>query len=301
VTRITAMRRRPNPHSTLVATEVVELDLSSGDTVAVFAKPLDRMQPDHPDKQRPDREPRLYRELLADPDLPVPRCLGVVDDPGGVPRELYLEHLDGLDLRYQGLECWYLASRRLAQLHRHFAERADVLRASDFLLGLDRRYFEAWAERALAEVARTHPGCAAELSRIVERFDPAAALLAAQPITLVHNDLSPKNAMAVTGGSNPRIAFVDWELAGVGCGVLDLVHLAFGLDPDARRQLLDAYWRELAGSPLAVEDLEQRAALLAACELHKTLYRLAHAGTLGSDEATVRRWLRDAASWRERL
>jgi aminoglycoside phosphotransferase (APT) family kinase protein len=301
VTRVTAMRRRPNPYSTLVPTEVLELDLSSGERIEVFAKPLDRMQPDHPDKQRPDREQMLYQGLLSDPALPVARCLGVGDDPASGARELYLEYLDGLDLRYQDLECWYLAAARLAAFHRHFAERADLLRASDFLLELDGRYFEAWAERAAAEVARVYPGCAAELSRLVERLDPAPALLAAQPITLVHNDLSPKNAMAVAGGDAPRIAFVDWELAGFGCGALDVVHLAYGLGPDPRRRLFDAYWRELEGSPLAIEDRERRAELLAACELHKTLYRLAHVEALGSDEATVKRWLQDAASWRSCL
>jgi thiamine kinase-like enzyme len=295
------MRRRPNPYSTLVPTEVLELDLSSGDTIAVFAKPLDRVQPDHPDKQQPEREPMLYRHLLADPGLPVARCLGAGEDPGGGTRKLYLEYLDGLDLRYQDLERWYLAAARLAELHRHFAARADVLRGCDYLLQLDQRYFEAWAERAVAELARMHPGSAGELSRIVECIDPAPALLAAQPVTLVHNDLSPKNAMAVTGGEVPRMAFVDWELAGVGCGALDVVHLAYGLDPDARRRLFDTYWRALEGSPLAVEGRERRVALLAACELHKTLYRLAHVETLGSDEVTVRRWIEDAKSWRSRL
>jgi Ser/Thr protein kinase RdoA (MazF antagonist) len=301
MTRVTAVRHRPNPYSTLVPSEVLELDLSSGDTVSVFAKRLDGAQQGHPDKQRPDREPMLYQGLLADLDLPVVRCLGIRDDPGGGARELYLEYLDGLDLRYQDLERWYLAAGRLAEFHRHFAERAAVLRACDYLLKLDERYFEAWAERAVAELARMYPDSAAELSRIVEYLEPAPALLASQPITLVHNDLSPKNAMAMTGGDIPRIAFVDWELAGVGCGALDVVHLAYGLDPNARRRLFDAYWRALEGSPLALEDREQRAALLAACELHKTLYRLAHVEALGSDEATVRRWLQDAASWRSCL
>jgi aminoglycoside phosphotransferase (APT) family kinase protein len=299
--RVTAVRRRPNPYSTLFATEVLELDLSSGDAITVFVKRLDEAQKGHPDKRRRDREPMLYQSLLADPDLPVARCLGVRHDPDGEARELYLEYLDGLDLRYQGLERWYLAARRLAELHRHFAERAEVLRASDFLLRLDQRYFETWAERAVAELAPMHPGCAADLSRIVGRLEPAPALLAAQPITLVHNDLSPKNAIAVTGSEIQRIAFVDWELAGIGCGVLDVVHLAYGLDHDACQRLFDAYWGALEGSSLAVEDRKQRATLIAASELHKTLYRLAHVTTLGSDEDTVRRWLKDAASWRSRL
>lgn len=301
MTRVTAVRRRPNPYSTLSPTEVLELDLSSGDAIAVFVKRLGEGQPGHPDKQRRDREPMLYQSLLAEPDLPVARCLGVRRDPSGGAWELYLEYLDGLDLRYRGLEHWYEAGGRLAELHRHFAGRADVLGARDLLLALDERYFEAWAERAVAEVARMHPDAAAKLARVVEDLEPATALPAAQPITLVHNDLSPKNAVAVTGVEPARLAFVDWELAGAGCGALDVVHLAYGLDPEARRRLLDAYWLSLEGSPLAIEDREERAALLAACELHKILYRLAHARALGSDEGTVRRWIEDAAAWRNRL
>lgn len=298
---VTAVRRRANPHSTLLPTEVLELDLSSGDAVSVFVKRLDETQPEHPDKQRRDRELMLYEDLLADADLPVARCLGVRRERDGRARELYLEYLDGLDLRYRGLEHWYVAAGRLADLHRHFAERPDLHRARQFLLRLDERYFEAWAERALAEVAQMHPDAAARLAREIEDLEPATAPLAAQPITLVHNDLSPKNAVAVTSVEPERLAFVDWELAGAGCGALDVVHLAFGLDPEARRRLFDAYWIALEGSPLAIADGRERAALLAACELHKTLYRLAHVRALGSDEDTVCRWLDDAASWRSRL
>jgi aminoglycoside phosphotransferase (APT) family kinase protein len=298
---VTAVRRRPNPHSTLSPSEVLELDLSSGEAVTVFAKQLTGAQSDHPDKRQREREPMLYEGLLAEPGLPVPRCLGVRRDPGGAARELYLEHLDGLDLRYQDLEHWYLAAARLANLHRHFAARGRLVGALDLLLRLDRRYFEAWAARALAEVAQLDPGAAAELESVVERLEPAIALLAAQPATLVHNDLSPKNAMVVTGVEPARVAFVDWELAGAGCGALDIVHLAYGLEPEARRHLFDTYWGALEGSPLAVGDRRERAALTAACELHKTLYRLAHAKTLGSDETTVRRWVADAATWRTRL
>jgi Phosphotransferase enzyme family len=298
--RITAVRRRPNRFSTLFPTEVLELDLSSGDVLAVFVKVLDREQQDHPDK-RPDREPRLYRSLLTDPELPVARCLGFRRDPDGGAWELYLEYLDGLDLRYRGLEHWYMAGAGLAELHRHFAGRPDALRSCEFLLKLDEPYFEAWAKRAVAEVARLYPDAGVELARIVKRLEAATALLAAVPITLVHNDLSPKNVLAVTSLEPTRIAFVDWELAGAGCGALDVVHLAHGLDPEARRQLFDTYWLSLEGSPLAIEDRGERDALLAACELHKTLYRLAHAEALGSDEDTVRRWVEDAASCRSRL
>jgi aminoglycoside phosphotransferase (APT) family kinase protein len=167
------------------------------------------------------------------------------------------------------------------------------------LLALDEAYFAAWAERAVAEVARLHPDVAIALARVVAPPEPAAALLAAQPPTLVHNDLAPKNVVAAT--NSERIAIVDWELAGLGCGVLDVVHLAHGLAPREHRRLCDAYWRALDGSPLAVDDAGERDALIAACTLHKTVYRLAHARALARDEATVRRWVDEAAGCRSRM
>jgi len=299
--RVTAVRHSPNPYSTLSPTELLELELSSGEAFAVFVKRLGAAQPGHPDKRHREREALLYESLLSDPDLPVPRCLGVGRDERGRARELYLERFDGLDLRYRGLEDWYAAAARLAGLHRRFAAPAELDGAGDLLLSLDEPYFRQWAERAVAAAAAIHPSAALELARLVDRLEPAPALLAAQPVTLVHNDLSPKNAMAANDGDAPRIAFVDWELAGAGCGALDVVHLAYGLGPEARRRLFDAYWLALEGSPLAIEDRGERAALLAACELHKTLYRLAHATSFGSDEATVSRWVEEAESWRSRL
>jgi aminoglycoside phosphotransferase (APT) family kinase protein len=289
---IASVRRRPNPFATLSATHVLELELTSGGTLPVFVKRLGDGQPGHPDKRRRDRELVLYRTLLADPDLPVPRLLGTGRDPDNGAAELYLEFLDGLDLRYCGLEHWHVAVARLAELHRRFAARADVA-AADVLLALDGAYFQAWAERAVVAVGRLYPGIAASLARVVERSQAATALLAAQPVTLVHNDLAPKNVVV----ADDRVAIVDWELAGAGCGALDLVHLAYGLPAREHRRLCDAYWRSLDGAPPAGE----RDALLAACALHKTVYRLAHARTLAGDEATVRRWVAEAASCGSRL
>jgi hypothetical protein len=40
--------------------------------------------------------------------------------------------------------------------------------------------------------------------------------------------------------------------------------------------------------------------VLAACELHKTLYRLAHCEALGSTSATVGQWMADAKVFLQR-
>src|SRR5207237_7099752 len=135
------------------------------------------------------------------------------------------------DLRYQGLEHWFAAARGLARLHAHFAGRAGELAACDFLLRLDGDYLRGWAARA-RDVAGGYDGpLAAALARVVAGYGPVCEVLARQPPTLVHNDLAPKNVLADRAHRPARICVVDWEVAGVGCGLLDLVDLKYGLDP----------------------------------------------------------------------
>jgi Phosphotransferase enzyme family len=299
--KVLSADRTPSRFATLFPADVVTVRLHSGETRSVFVKRLGSEEADHPDKERRDREACVYEQLLDDERLPVPRFYGWEWDADGRRRELYLEYIDDLSLRYQPLDHWLAAARELARLHRWFAERRDRVRPLSFLIRIDEEYVRAWAGRAVDTTSSLSPQLGIRLRHAVEGIAPAGALLARMPPTLVHNDLSPKNAIAVTGSEIQRIAFVDWELAGIGCGILDVVHLAYGLDHDACQRLFDAYWGALEGSSLAVEDRKQRATLIAASELHKTLYRLAHVTTLGSDEDTVRRWLKDAASWRSRL
>jgi hypothetical protein len=290
--------RRPNEFSTLFPSDILHLELSSGEELFLFAKQLTGEQVDHPDKLERRREAWVYENLLSDSALPVPRWFGLGQNPATGCQELYLEYLDGLSLRYQGLEHWFPAARRLADLHLHFAARSELLRSGGFLLELNERYFEAWAERAVSAVGAVSAGLATRLEHVVSSLEPALAVIVAQPCTLVHNDLSPKNVIAVTTSRPPRIAFVDWELAGVGCGVLDLVHLKYGLGADDDRRMRETYWERLADSELAPKSTSEQRSLLGACELHKTLYRLAHIETLRSPPRTVAQWVEDAERFR---
>jgi hypothetical protein len=59
---------------------------------------------------------------------------------------------------------------------------------------------------------------------------------------------------------------------------LDLIHLAYGLDDGPRQTLCDAYFGELAGSALAPATPRDQTRLVAACEVHKAVHRIAHCG-----------------------
>lgn len=292
---VAAFDRAPSRFATLFPAEVLTVELVGGERVSLFLKHLgEEEQPDHPEKRCREREVRIYEQLLGDPRLPVVRFCG--SEWNGTTRryELFLEYVDDLTLNYQGLEHWLTAARRLAHFHAYFATQTETLLGCDFLLRIDALHLREWAERAVAAVASQSAELAAKLRRVADRHDVPADVLAAQPTTLVHNDLSPKNVIADRSLSPARICFVDWEMAGVGCGVMDIVHLKYGLDDKGDRRLCAAYCGELAGTDLLPSGRTDVRSVFAACELHRTLHRLAHVNYWLTPLETVDRWVADA-------
>jgi aminoglycoside phosphotransferase (APT) family kinase protein len=271
------LTRTPSRFATLFPAEELLVTLGDGRDVRLFVKHFGSEQADQPDKQRRDREVRVYEDLLVnDNRLPVARYFGSRWNATSGRQELYLEHINDWTLRHQDLEYWFAAARRLADLHAHFAALADSLRRCPFLLTLDDSYFATWADRARIAVTGQSAELGDRVAALCDAYGPARRLLSRQPATLVHNDLACKNVIADRSATPARICIVDWELAGVGCGLLDLVHLKYGLDTENDSQMVSSYRSQLIEVGLLERDDRAFARLLAACELHKTLYRLAH-------------------------
>ena len=290
--RVQSLRRQPSEFATLFPAEILWVALYDGSELRLFLKHLGPEQPGQPDKERRDREVRIYEELIRDEDLPVPKYYGSRRNSATSRLELFLEYIDDWPLKYHGLEHWATAAQRLASLHSHFAARADALMACDFLLRLDVDYFAAWAQRALDALANQSAELAEQLKEVITQYQAACELLAAQPDTLVHNDLAPKNVIADRSQIPARICLIDWEMAGVGCGLLDLVHLKYGLDSEQGAKLVTLY-RSALRTGLLPDDNQEFARVLAACELHKTLYRIAHSPAWNLPLATLAQWVAD--------
>jgi aminoglycoside phosphotransferase (APT) family kinase protein len=298
---IQSVTRQPSPFVTLSPADVLTLTLSDRRELRLFVKHLSPEQSDQPDKQRRDRELRVYEQLLSGRDgLPVPRYFGSRWNGGTGRHELYLEHIDDWSLRYHDLEHWFTAAQRLADLHAHFAS-ANELGDADFLLKLDQPYFAAWAGRAQTAVAQQSNELADRIGMLRRNYGPACDLLAKQPVTLVHNDLACKNVIAHRSAGPARICIVDWELAGVGCGLLDLVHLKYGLDPENDQKMVLTYRARLGLTGLLPADDREFARLLAASELHKTFYRLAHSPSWKLPPDKLAQWAADAEIFLQRV
>ena len=189
----------------------------------------------------PRRELEVYRRLLDGAGLGTAALATTVSDPQRDRYWLVVEKVRGTELYQVGeIERWQEAMRWLARFHDRFAD----LSPADFLVRYDRAHFELWPARAGVSL----PG----YEKVVER-------LAALPRTLVHGELYASNVLVAEG----RICVVDWELAGVGPGVLDVAALTTGWADSERSSLAESYRSALADPP----DADRLAADLACADL----------------------------------
>jgi aminoglycoside phosphotransferase len=174
----------------------------------------------------PRREIEVYRSLLAGADLGTPEAAASVLEPERERFWLVVEKVPGAPLSESGLEDWPQVAVWLARLH----DRFRGVEPHDFLLRYDRSYFELWPARAGVGL----PGYAAVVDR-----------LAALPATLVHGELYASNVLV----AGERVCVVDWELAGVGPGVLDLAALTLGLAEQDAAPVAEVYRQALERPP----------------------------------------------------
>ncbi len=178
----------------------------------------------------PAREIEVYRTFLDGAGLGTPALAAAVADADRGRYWLAVEKVAGTELYQLEVDRWHEVARWLARLHDRFAGVA----ASDHLVRYDRSYFELWPERAGVRP----PGYEAVIDR-----------LAGLPTTLVHGELYASNVLL----AGDRVCVIDWELAGVGPGVLDLAAVTAGLADEDASALVETYRAALEDPPDAQE------------------------------------------------
>jgi thiamine kinase-like enzyme len=228
----------------------------------------------------------VYVDILASAGLGTPSCFGVIDEHGA-PRWLLLERVDLVELFQVGdLHRWESAARWAARLHRQFAGQADALVESAVpLLRHDRDWVDRWAARA----TRYAPTRDARVARLLALGPGLAEAYAGLPRTFVHGELYASNVLVGDAGTS-RVCAVDWEMAAIAPGLVDLAALTAGRwSADARHKLEDAYCDEL-GRPRDAEFVEA----LQVCRLTACLQWLGWAQGWRAPTEHAHPWLDEA-------
>jgi phosphotransferase family enzyme len=247
---ITALEHHPSPYQSSFAIEEIILDLDHGTTLQLMLKDVGwqgLLEPARHTKPHflvdPLREIEVYRRILAQHRLGTALCYGAVVQRRRGRYWLILEKVPGLELYRVGIDIWRQVSICLAGMHGHFATHIDLLSPNDtpHLLRYTGDFYRRWMRRAAAIVRKRVAPSAQErrsIDWLVGRYSQVVELLVALPVTVIHGECYASNMLVEQRANGLRVCPIDWEMAAVGPGTIDLAALIAGSWTDQERMSL---------------------------------------------------------------
>jgi hypothetical protein len=256
----------------------------------------------------PLREIETYRCLLSEHPLGTACFYGAVVD---VPAErywLFLEKVAGDELYKIGeFSTWQYAAHWLAGMHRRFAAKARLTASpSEHFLKYDRDYYRCWMRRAQSLRHSAGAPLSADARRSIEhlagRYDRVVERLAALPETCIHGEFYASNVLIGRSDAGLRVCPVDWEMAAVGPGLVDLAALVSGRWTDEERTALAlAYLEGLAESSCVAPPPELFLQALDDCRLHLAVQWLGWSAHWSPPAPHRQDWLSEALHLAEKV
>jgi len=222
-------------------------------------------------------EAEVYRRLLDPMQAGTPTFYGAHQEENG-RTWLVLEYLDDcLSLLEMADE--HSASVSAAWLGRfHAASEAQLANSSlSFLKVYDADYYREAADRTL-QLAAGSLHLFPWLAALVHRFGELVIELCASEPTIIHGDFHPSNLLFPSEVVYP----IDWEMAGISAGEMDLACLIDGwaeIEPRCALEYKNARWPE--GAPV---DFERR---LKIAQLALYFYKLSSRPNWMSDQDSI--------------
>ncbi len=300
--RIVRLEHRPSAFRTSFAIEEIDLDLEDGTSVPLLLKDLSeqallegarRVKPAF--LHNPMREIEVYRSILAPHRLGTAHCYGAAINPEADRFWLFLERVPGRELFQVGaFSSWQGVARWLAVFHRRFACEATQLVGAAHLLKVDGDYYRLWLRRARAFLPAGHQ-TRSGFARLVERYGRVVERLLALPATVLHGEFYASNVLVQETAAGLRVCPVDWEMAAIGPGLIDLAALTAGGWAEAERNdLALAYHAEWAAQGTEIPDAAAFLSALDHCRLHLAVQWLGWARDWSPPPEHRQDWLGEA-------
>jgi hypothetical protein len=312
--RIRALRRRPCDYRSSFTLDELGVQLDDGTRLRLMFKDLGRrglvgraVHAKPAFLHDPLREIEMYRSVLPVAALGTAGCFGALVDRLAGYYWLFLEKVEGWELYQVGsLDVWCGVARWLARLHLRFqhAPEEQCGPAARHLLRYDHDFYWTWPRRAQRFLADASLAAATRqpFERLLDQYGAVVDRLLALPGTLIHGEFYAPNILTREKVDGLRVCPIDWEMAALGPGPMDLAALTAGEWTDADRDaMIWAYHDELVrqGGPApAPEDLR---AALDFCRLHLAVQWLGWSPRHVPPPANSPDWLGEALHLAERL
>jgi Phosphotransferase enzyme family len=307
--RVKSLRRRRSAYSSSYAIENLRVELDHGRQLRLVFKDLSPQSMLGTARQvrprflyQPRREIEIYRRILHRQGLGTPLCYGAIDLPEQERYWLFLERVDGPLLWQRGrLEPWEEAARWLARLHSQFNSnrRNDQGAALGNLICYNEELFYTWLERAQnflrGKYASHSPHLWARFEHLAARYDRVIRRLLQLPTSFIHGEFFPSNIILRHTKSGWQICPVDWEVAAVGPGLLDLAALTSGnWKPEQKAKLVQAYREALEPYDGWPPPLPQLLEHVDYCLLHLSIQLLGWSSDWEPPERHTQNWFGEA-------
>ena len=135
------------------------------------------------------------------------------------------------------------------------ATEVEALRTRPHLLSCDRKYFARWMSRAI-EISGRDDESRAQLEWLAAHFEKVLDRLTALPLTFIHGEFYPSNVLIRQQPRDTAICAVDWEMAAIGPGLLDLAAFVSGWAEEFVLRFARAYY-DVAGPSITGESTFQ--------------------------------------------
>ena len=309
---ITRIDRRPSLYASSFALEELDVELDDGSRLELMLKNLSRRAMNEDAlRVKPDflfdsqREIAVYRHIVEPQGLGAALYAAHVD-PQSDGCWLVIERIDGRELYQVGeLDIWKDVARWLGAMHDRLARLdLDQLKARARLVVYDAEFYHHWlsrAETALAKTPLESKVSRAAFDHIRARYHRVLERLHALPVTVIHGEFYASNVLTATEDGRLRVCPVDWEMAAVAPGLIDLAALTLGQwTPEDLRTFSSAYLSAMPDGALGMT-VDEVMEAVDYCQIHLAVQWLGWFSSQPPHPGHARDWLAEAVDRVERL